>query len=143
MSDRACSSVVNRSEYFCCRTLRDQSEVDPRLPSLPVCLAVRGAESYLTGLSQRGKQPLDVIVDFLSCLWEYAKERITAEIGAVADLGRSYTQAIVLLYNDASHVRLRGRLAHSTGCLGCERMRDDEGCCYQGGTRSVCSCRRL
>lgn len=36
---------------------------------------------------QPGKQAIDLIVDFLSCLWEYAKQRITQEIGAVADLG--------------------------------------------------------
>lgn len=27
-------------------------------------------------------------MDFLSCLWEYAKEQITREIGAVADLSK-------------------------------------------------------
>ena len=32
---------------------------------------------------------MDLIVDFLSCMWEYAKEQITREIGAVADLGTS------------------------------------------------------
>lgn len=31
---------------------------------------------------------MDLIVDFLTCLWEYAKERITQDIGAVADLGQ-------------------------------------------------------
>ncbi|KAI0085598.1 actin-like ATPase domain-containing protein [Irpex rosettiformis] len=49
--------------------LRDENAVDPRLPSLPT-----------------GKQALDVIIDFLRCLWAYAKEQITREIGAVADL---------------------------------------------------------
>ncbi|KAG5645618.1 hypothetical protein DXG03_005609 [Asterophora parasitica] len=49
--------------------LRDESAVDPRLPELPP-----------------GKRALDLIVDFLSCLWEYAKEQITRDIGAVADL---------------------------------------------------------
>ncbi|KAL0952735.1 hypothetical protein HGRIS_006966 [Hohenbuehelia grisea] len=49
--------------------LRDQSAVDPRLPQLPP-----------------GKGAIDLIIDFLSCLWEYAKEQITREIGAVADL---------------------------------------------------------
>jgi hypothetical protein len=29
---------------------------------------------------------MDLIIDFLSCLWEYAKEQITRDIGAVADL---------------------------------------------------------
>lgn len=43
-----------------------------RLPDLPV-----------------GKEPIDVIVDYLSCLWRYAKERITEDLGSVADLGTS------------------------------------------------------
>ncbi|GAA5878397.1 hypothetical protein JCM8547_007907 [Rhodosporidiobolus lusitaniae] len=33
-----------------------------------------------------GKEPIDVVTDFLSCIWRYAKERITEEIGSVADL---------------------------------------------------------
>ncbi|GLB44621.1 putative actin-like ATPase domain-containing protein [Lyophyllum shimeji] len=49
--------------------LRDESAIDPRLPRLPP-----------------GKRAIDLIVDFLSCLWEYAKEQITRDIGAVADL---------------------------------------------------------
>ncbi|KAI0255423.1 actin-like ATPase domain-containing protein [Lactifluus subvellereus] len=49
--------------------LRDQSTVDPRLPPLPP-----------------GKKAIHLIVDFLYCMWEYAKEQITREIGAVADL---------------------------------------------------------
>ncbi|KZT24956.1 actin-like ATPase domain-containing protein [Neolentinus lepideus HHB14362 ss-1] len=51
------------------KALRDDGEIDPRLPQIPP-----------------GKRALDLIVDFLSCLWEYAKEEITREIGAVADL---------------------------------------------------------
>ncbi|KAH9960279.1 actin-like ATPase domain-containing protein [Russula dissimulans] len=49
--------------------LRDQATVDPRLPPIPP-----------------GKKPIHLIVDFLYCMWEYAKEQITREIGAVADL---------------------------------------------------------
>ncbi|KII84108.1 hypothetical protein PLICRDRAFT_168186 [Plicaturopsis crispa FD-325 SS-3] len=49
--------------------LRDEGAIDPRLPELP-----------------RGKTAMDLVTDFLSCLWEYAKEQITREIGAVADL---------------------------------------------------------
>jgi hypothetical protein len=49
--------------------LRDEGAVDPRLPRLPP-----------------GKQAIDLIVDFLSCLWTYAKEQITREVGLVADL---------------------------------------------------------
>ncbi|KAN0080079.1 hypothetical protein V8E55_009645 [Tylopilus felleus] len=51
------------------RALRDESAIDPRLPQLPP-----------------GKTAMNLIVDFLTCLWEYAKEEITREIGAVADL---------------------------------------------------------
>lgn len=36
---------------------------------------------------QPGKKATDLIIDFLSCMWEYAKEEITRTIGAVADLG--------------------------------------------------------
>ncbi|KAL7412278.1 actin-like ATPase domain-containing protein, partial [Mrakia frigida] len=50
--------------------LRDgMAAVDPRLPPLPP-----------------GKSPQDVIVDFLTCLWDYAKEEITREVGLVGDL---------------------------------------------------------
>ena len=36
---------------------------------------------------QPGKKAIDLIIDFLSYIWEYAKQQITREIGAVADLG--------------------------------------------------------
>ncbi|KAF5381924.1 hypothetical protein D9757_007563 [Collybiopsis confluens] len=45
------------------RALRDSSTIDPRLPKLPP-----------------GKNAVDLIIDFLGCLWEYAKEQITREI---------------------------------------------------------------
>ena len=47
-----------------------------------------GATARLPDLPY-GKEPIDVISDFLSCLWNYAKARITEEIGSVADLGQS------------------------------------------------------
>lgn len=34
---------------------------------------------------------MDLIIDFLTALWEYAKEQITREIGSVADLSESYS----------------------------------------------------
>lgn len=37
-----------------------------------------------------------MIVDFLRCLWAYAKEQITREIGAVADLGERASRMSVL-----------------------------------------------
>ncbi|PPR00589.1 hypothetical protein CVT26_009864 [Gymnopilus dilepis] len=49
--------------------LRDPNAIDRRLPAIP-----------------EGKRPVDLIIDFLGCLWEYAKDQITKEIGAVADL---------------------------------------------------------
>ncbi|KAF9511529.1 hypothetical protein BS47DRAFT_1346698 [Hydnum rufescens UP504] len=49
--------------------LRDGGAVDLPLPKLPP-----------------GKQAIDLITDFLGCLWDYAKGQITREIGAVADL---------------------------------------------------------
>ncbi|KAJ7147329.1 actin-like ATPase domain-containing protein [Mycena filopes] len=51
------------------RALREESILDPRLPSLPP-----------------GKTPTDLITEFLSCLWEYGREQITRDIGAIADL---------------------------------------------------------
>ncbi|GAA6040443.1 hypothetical protein JCM8097_004552 [Rhodosporidiobolus ruineniae] len=44
-----------------------------------------GSDARLPDLPYE-KQPIDVVTDFLSCLWRYAKERITEEIGSVADL---------------------------------------------------------
>ena len=38
-----------------------------------------------------------MIIDFLSCLWEYAKEQITREIGVVADLGATNRSQWVVL----------------------------------------------
>ncbi|KAJ7482269.1 hypothetical protein B0H11DRAFT_1724058 [Mycena galericulata] len=52
------------------RALRDESALDPRLPALPV---PRKDGYYL-------------ITEFLSCLWEYARDQITRDIGAIADL---------------------------------------------------------
>ncbi|KZV91854.1 hypothetical protein EXIGLDRAFT_693266 [Exidia glandulosa HHB12029] len=51
------------------QALREGGSVDPRLPPLPP-----------------GKTPFDLIVDYLSCLWEYSREQITRDISSVADL---------------------------------------------------------
>ncbi|KDQ12012.1 hypothetical protein BOTBODRAFT_113646 [Botryobasidium botryosum FD-172 SS1] len=53
------------------KALRDQV-VDPRLPKLPP-----------------GKTAIDLIIDFLTQLWQYARSQITREIGAVADLDQA------------------------------------------------------
>jgi hypothetical protein len=74
------------------QALRDQSAIDPRLPQIPP-----------------GKKALDLIIDFLMCLWEYAKEQITREIGAVADLNSADVWLTVPAAWDAK---------------GCDMMRD-------------------
>ncbi|KAF6759108.1 hypothetical protein DFP72DRAFT_1064071 [Ephemerocybe angulata] len=51
------------------RLLGDESASDPDLPTLPP-----------------GKMPIDLIIDYLGCIYEYSKEQITRENGAVADL---------------------------------------------------------
>ncbi|KAJ7875395.1 actin-like ATPase domain-containing protein [Mycena olivaceomarginata] len=48
------------------RALRDESALDPRLPALPP-----------------GKTPTDLITDFLSCLWEYARDEAAIAAGLV------------------------------------------------------------
>ena len=90
---------------------------------------------------QPGKKAMDLIIDFLSCLWEYAKEQITREIGAVADLGASRRSLRLTSHTDPpvssaphsywcchwyfpTHLklpslnRLGGSLAYGSGCLG-------------------------
>ncbi|KAJ7260968.1 actin-like ATPase domain-containing protein [Mycena haematopus] len=51
------------------RALRNESALDPRLPSLPP-----------------NKTAADLITDYLSCLWEFSREQITRDIGAISDL---------------------------------------------------------
>ena len=65
-----------------------------------------------------------MIVDFLTCLWKYAKEKITEEIGSVADLGASRCPRLT---------GWRGREADETvGLRGC-RCNDDRACCLGCG----------
>ncbi|KAJ2920517.1 hypothetical protein H1R20_g16577, partial [Candolleomyces eurysporus] len=40
----------------------------------------------ISGRLQPGKRPIDPIIDFLSCLWEYIEYWITKDIEAVAAL---------------------------------------------------------
>ncbi|KAJ7621724.1 actin-like ATPase domain-containing protein, partial [Mycena polygramma] len=63
---------ISRYEWFKLfldpRALRNEASLDPRLPLLPP-----------------GKTPTDLITEFLRCLWEYAREQITRNVGAIAD----------------------------------------------------------
>ncbi|KLO16492.1 actin-like ATPase domain-containing protein [Schizopora paradoxa] len=81
------------------RALRDGA-VDPRLPSLPP-----------------GKKPIDLIIDFLSCMWEYAKEQITREIGAVADLDSADVWLTVPAAWDAKGCEIMREAAISAGLV--------------------------
>ncbi|KAI0060113.1 actin-like ATPase domain-containing protein [Artomyces pyxidatus] len=90
------------------QALRDESTVDPRLPPLPP-----------------GKKPLHVIVDFLYCMWEYAKEQITREIGAVADLDFADVWLTVPAAWDARGCELMREAALTAGLVHSARARDD------------------
>ena len=71
--------------------------------------------------SQAGKQVIDLIVDFLSALWEYAKEQITKEIGSVVDMSAYPTLKVGRRSHRYVCDRLCGRMAyctHNTGRSG-------------------------
>ncbi|KAI9451257.1 hypothetical protein BJY52DRAFT_1298655 [Lactarius psammicola] len=87
--------------------LRDQNTVDPRLPPLPP-----------------GKKPIHLIVDFLYCMWEYAKEQITREIGAVADLDSADVWLTVPAAWDARGCELMREAAITAGLVQSVGARD-------------------
>ncbi|KAJ4481021.1 hypothetical protein J3R30DRAFT_3287382 [Lentinula aciculospora] len=91
------------------RALRDDSAIDPRLPQLPP-----------------GKHAFDLIVDFLSCLWEYAKEQITREIGAVADLASADVWLTVPAAWDAKGCDLMREAAIQAGLVHSSRPGDTQ-----------------
>lgn len=66
---------------------------------IPVPIVVSQAACLTYLFIQPGKQAIDVIVDFLACLWEYARQQITREIGAVADLGESCLPSLCIVLN--------------------------------------------
>lgn len=87
--------------------LRDESTIDPRLPQLPV-----------------GKRPVDLIIDFLYCMWEYAKEQIHREIGAVADLDSADVWLTVPAAWDAKGCELMREAAITAGLVHSSRAGD-------------------
>ncbi|KAG8820632.1 hypothetical protein FRC17_010099 [Serendipita sp. 399] len=89
------------------KVLRNESEIDPRLPRLPP-----------------GKRPIDVIVDFLTALWEYAKEQITREIGTVADLNSADVWFTVPAAWDAKGCNIMRDAAISAGLVQSARAGD-------------------
>ncbi|KAF8735260.1 hypothetical protein AX14_002404 [Amanita brunnescens Koide BX004] len=89
------------------QALRDESSIDPRLPRLPP-----------------GKRAIDLIIDFLSCLWEYAKDQITREIGAVADLNSADVWLTVPAAWDAKGCDIMREAAITAGLVQSARAGD-------------------
>lgn len=88
--------------------LRDESAIDPRLPQLPP-----------------GKRAVDLIIDFLYFLWEYAKEQITREIGIVADLDSADVWLTVPAAWDAKGCELMREAALAAGLVHSSRAGDN------------------
>ncbi|KAF5326409.1 hypothetical protein D9611_000946 [Ephemerocybe angulata] len=87
--------------------LRDEASVDPRLPEIPP-----------------GKKPIDLIIDFLTCLWEYAKDQITRDIGAVADLNTAEVWLTVPAAWDAKGCEIMREAAIAAGLVASSRAGD-------------------
>ncbi|KAF8154010.1 hypothetical protein B0H34DRAFT_74131 [Crassisporium funariophilum] len=88
--------------------LRDESSIDPRLPAIPP-----------------GKRAIDLIIDFLSCLWEYAKDQITREIGVVADLNSADVWLTVPAAWDAKGCDIMREAAITAGLVQSSRAGDN------------------
>ncbi|GAA5843244.1 hypothetical protein JCM11251_002259 [Rhodosporidiobolus azoricus] len=80
---------------------------DPWIPPLPV-----------------GKNVVDVIADFLKCVWRYARRMITEEIGSVADLNAADVILTVPAAWDASAAELMRRAAIQAGTVQSSRGGD-------------------
>ncbi|KAG2006050.1 hypothetical protein CC2G_002398 [Coprinopsis cinerea AmutBmut pab1-1] len=87
--------------------LRDESTVDPRLPDIPP-----------------GKRALDLIIDFLTCLWEYAKDQITRDLGSVADLNTAEVWLTVPAAWDAKGCEIMREAAIAAGLVQSSRAGD-------------------
>lgn len=87
--------------------LRDDTAIDPRLPDIP-----------------SGKRPLDLIIDFLTCLWEYAKDHITQNLGSVADLNTAEVWLTVPAAWDAKGCEIMREAAIAAGLVQSSRAGD-------------------
>ncbi|KIJ47170.1 hypothetical protein M422DRAFT_164320 [Sphaerobolus stellatus SS14] len=86
------------------KALRDESTIDSRLPRIPTSN--------------------DLIVDFLSCLWDYARQQITREIGAVADLDSADVWLTVPAAWDAKGCDIMREAAITAGLVQASRAGD-------------------
>ncbi|KAK4046962.1 hypothetical protein OIO90_006380 [Microbotryomycetes sp. JL221] len=73
-----------------------------------------------------GKEPFDVVVDYLTCLWTYAKARITEEIGSVADLESADVQLTVPAQWDNVGCSIMREAAIKAGMVQSSRAGDTE-----------------
>jgi hypothetical protein len=76
---------------------------------------------------QPGKKAIDLIVDFLSCLWEYAKQQITRDIGAVADLGKlvlNNSMPLLIGFFFAGSADVWLTVPAAWDAMGCQMMRE-------------------
>lgn len=71
-----------------------------------------------------GKEPIDIIVDYLTCLWRYAKERITEEIGSIADLESANVLLTVPAQWDAAGCSIMRQAAIKAGMVQSSRAGD-------------------
>ncbi|KAF7345112.1 hypothetical protein MVEN_01675100 [Mycena venus] len=67
--------------------------------------------------SPPGKTPTDLIMDFLGCLWEYAREQITRDIGAISDLNSADVWVTVPAAWDARGCALMREAAIAAGLV--------------------------
>ncbi|KAG8731206.1 hypothetical protein FRC12_019840 [Ceratobasidium sp. 428] len=59
---------------------------------VPTCLRyTRGQVSSWSQSSGPGKRPLDLVADFLTCLWNHVKQQVTIKIGTIATLANMYS----------------------------------------------------
>ena len=73
-----------------------------------------------------GKEPIDIIVDYLTCLWTYAKERITEEIGSIADLEAADVLLTVPAQWDAAGCQIMREAAIKAGMVQSSRAGDKQ-----------------
>jgi len=71
-----------------------------------------------------GKEPIDIIVDYLTCLWRYAKERITEDTGSIADLEAADVLLTVPAQWDAAGCQIMREAAIKAGMVQSARAGD-------------------
>ena len=82
---------------------------------------------------QQGKQVIDLITDFLQCMWQYAKDEITKDTGVGADLSMfAFTSSEFPL----KFSRFCRCLFDGSGCMESKVLRQNAGGSYES---RICS----